>query len=216
MNRHRTKASSPARGEAPGRVRIIGGRLRGSRLAVPVLPGLRPTPDRVRETVFNWLMGRLEGERVLDLCAGTGAFALEAISRGAASAVLVERDAAQAARIRADIARLCPTAAEVVAADALRWLVDTVPVAPFGLVFIDPPYALGGREALLESLARSGWLKPTHAIYLEWPRELAAPQPRAPHRWLKRAEAGAIAYGLLALEPVAARFFMAPCATPEG
>lgn len=204
MNRHRTKAIPPARGETPGRVRIIGGRLRGSRLAVPVLPGLRPTPDRVRETVFNWLMGRLEGERVLDLCAGTGAFGLEAISRGAASAVLVERDASQSGRIRADAERLCPGAVEVVAAEVMRWLAAPPPLAPFGLVFVDPPYALGGREALLEALARPGWLKPGHAIYLEWPRDAAAPQPALAHRWLKRAEAGAIAYGLLALEPAAA------------
>lgn len=149
-------------------------------------------------------MGRLEGERVLDLCAGTGAFGLEAISRGAASAVLVERDAAQAARIRVDAQRLCPGAAEVVAAEAVRWLAATPPLAPYGLVFIDPPYALGGREALLELLARPGWLKPGHAIYLEWPRDVAAPQAAVAHRWLKRAEAGAIAYGLLALEPAAA------------
>lgn len=204
MNRHRTKATPPDRGEAPGRVRIIGGRLRGSRLTVPVLSGLRPTPDRVRETVFNWLMGRLEGERVLDLCAGTGAFGLEAVSRGATAAVLIERDAAQAARIRADAARLCPGAAEVVAADVLRWIAGPAPAAPYGLVFIDPPYALGGREALLDALARPGWLKPGHAIYLEWPRDAAPPQPAVAHRWLKRAEAGAIAYGLLALEPAAA------------
>lgn len=154
--------------------------------------------------MFNWLMGRLEGERVLDLCAGTGVFGLEAISRGAASAVLVERDAAQAARIRADVDRLCPGAAEVIAADALRWLGAQPPAAPFGLVFVDPPYALGGREALLMPLARPGWLKPGHAIYLEWPRDAAPPRPDAAHRWLKRAEAGAMAYGLLALEPAAA------------
>lgn len=203
VNRHRTKATpqSPAAGaEAPGRVRIIGGHLRGSRLAVPVLPGLRPTPDRVRETVFNWLAARIAGEHVLDLCAGTGAFGLEAISRGATSALLIERDTAQAARIRADVARLCPGSAEVLGVDAARWLAGTAPVSAFGLVFIDPPYALGGREALIDALARPGWLKPMHAIYLEWPRETAAPAPSCPHRWLKRAEAGAVAFGLLSLD----------------
>ncbi len=200
MNQHRTKASPPTRAEPAGRVRIIGGSLRGSRLAVPVLPGLRPTPDRVRETVFNWLTGRLEGERVLDLCAGTGAFGLEAISRGAASAVLVERDVGQAARIRADVARLCPGSAEVLGVDASRWLAGTAPATAFGLVFIDPPYALGGREAMIDALARPGWLKPAHAIYLEWPRETAAPAPNCPHRWLKRSEAGALAFGLVSLD----------------
>lgn len=206
VNRHRTKASpqsSAPRADAPGQVRIIGGQLRGSRLAVPVLPGLRPTPDRVRETVFNWLATRIAGEQVLDLCAGTGAFGLEAISRGAASALLIERDTAQAARIRADVARLCPGSAEVLGVDAMRWLAGTAPTAGYGLVFIDPPYALGGREALIDALTRPGWLKPVHAIYLEWPRETAAPVPTAPHRWLKRAEAGAVAFGLLALDAAA-------------
>ena len=91
---------------APGKVRLIAGRWRGTRLDVPASPGLRPTSDRVRETLFNWLAPFLPGARVLDLFAGSGALGLEALSRGAAEAVLVERDAALAAALRATLARL--------------------------------------------------------------------------------------------------------------
>src|SRR5436190_10248795 len=91
---------------APGRIRIIGGNLRNSRLEVPALAGLRPTPERVRETLFNWLAPGLPGMRVLDLFAGTGALGIEALSRGAASVDFVERDAAAAQALRANLSRL--------------------------------------------------------------------------------------------------------------
>ena len=103
----------------PGRVRLIGGRWRGTRLEVPAIAGLRPTSDRVRETVFNWLMPALPGARVLDLFAGSGALGLEAVSRGAASAVLVERDRELASALRAVATRLPGgDAVTVVEADA--------------------------------------------------------------------------------------------------
>ncbi|MGJ7904097.1 RsmD family RNA methyltransferase, partial [Lysobacter sp. 1R34A] len=98
--------AAPTGGAPTGKVRIIGGRWRGTRLAVADAPGLRPTSDRVRETLFNWLMPVLPGARVLDLFAGSGALGLEALSRGAASAVLVERDPALAAELRALTGRL--------------------------------------------------------------------------------------------------------------
>ena len=100
---------SPVRGKAPaasGQVRIVGGRWRNTRLQVPELPGLRPTSDRVRETLFNWLMPKLPGARVLDLFAGSGALGLEAVSRGAASAQLVERDPQLAAALRGVVGKL--------------------------------------------------------------------------------------------------------------
>src|SRR5512142_1045891 len=98
----------PARNpdHAPGKLRIIGGSLRGSRLVVPDLPGLRPTPDRVRETLFNWLMPVIEGAQCLDLFAGTGALGIEALSRGAAGVDFVETDAKLAELLRANLARL--------------------------------------------------------------------------------------------------------------
>ncbi|MEI2456061.1 16S rRNA (guanine(966)-N(2))-methyltransferase RsmD [Lysobacter firmicutimachus] len=150
-----------------GKVRIIGGRWRGTRLAVADSPGLRPTSDRVRETLFNWLMPMLPGARVLDLFAGSGALGLEALSRGAAAAVLVERDPALAAQLRALSERLPGgEAAQVVQSDALAWLASQ-PVASagapgFDLAFVDPPFAAGLWDrvwpALLPVLAPSAWL----------------------------------------------------------
>ena len=113
----------PASRTEAGKVRIIGGRWRGTRLSVPSSPGLRPSSDRVRETLFNWLMPVLPGARVLDLFSGTGALGLEAVSRGAASAVLVERDAALAQALRDVSTRLsAQDQVEVVQAEAVGWL----------------------------------------------------------------------------------------------
>lgn len=127
--------------DAPGKIRLIAGRWRGTRLDVPAVAGLRPTSDRVRETLFNWLMPWLPGARVLDLFAGTGALGLEALSRGAARAVLVERDPALAASLRALLARLPGGAdGEVVQGDALVWLSNAQ--ARFDIAFVDPPFAL--------------------------------------------------------------------------
>jgi len=106
-----------------GQVRIVGGRWRNTRLAVPALPGLRPSSDRVRETLFNWLTGQLAGARVLDLFAGTGALGLEALSRGADSAVLVEHDPGLARQLDQVVTRLkAADQARIVNADALAWL----------------------------------------------------------------------------------------------
>ena len=158
----------------PGIVRIIGGRWRGSKLPVAEAAGLRPTADRVRETVFNWLQPRLVGARVLDLFAGTGALGFEAASRGAASVVLVERDQALAASLRATSARLDAAATiqtvEVVCDDALHWLAragDT----KFDLAFLDPPFASALWQPALAALAP--WLANDAWIYLESPRAAA-------------------------------------------
>lgn len=136
-----------------GQVRLIAGRWRGSKLAVADAPGLRPTSDRVRETLFNWLQPMLPGARVLDLFAGSGALGLEALSRGAASAVLVERDPALAASLLATTRRLPGgEAATVVQADALAWL-PAQPRDGFDLAFVDPPFAAGLHGPVLAALA---------------------------------------------------------------
>lgn len=135
MNRGRND-SRPA-----GAVRIVGGRWRGTKLPVPDVAGLRPSSDRVRETLFNWLQPALPGARVLDLFAGTGALGLEALSRGAASATLVERERAACAGLRASIDRLgAGDVAHLVQADALAWLAGTTG-GPYDIVFVDPPFA---------------------------------------------------------------------------
>ncbi|MDQ2971619.1 MAG: 16S rRNA (guanine(966)-N(2))-methyltransferase RsmD [Rhodanobacteraceae bacterium] len=167
----------------PGRVRIIGGCLRGSRLAVPTLPGLRPTPDRLRETLFNWLMPVIDGARALDLFAGSGALGIEALSRGAALALLVERGHAQAAAIESDLARLHVDGGEVHCGDALTMLAREPP-RPFDIVFLDPPFDAGLWAPVAQALEAGRWLAPGALVYIESPQGAAFALPPAwtPHR----------------------------------
>lgn len=170
---------------AVGQVRIIGGRWRNTKLPVPLSPGLRPSSDRVRETLFNWLMPRLGGARVLDLFAGSGALGLEAVSRGAAQATLVERDAALSRQLRESVARLgAQDQIAVVQADALQWLRQ--PAGPLAdIAFVDPPFADGLWEAVIAGLpshlAADAWL------YMESPADQA---PKMPAAWLLHREGG--------------------------
>lgn len=169
------RPSSPAPSASTGKVRLIGGRWRGTRLSVPDAPGLRPTSDRVRETLFNWLMPVLPDARVLDLFAGSGALGLEAVSRGAASAVLVERDAALAAGLRETVGRLQGAdTVQVVQADALAWLA-TQPASAFDIAFVDPPFSAGLWDPVLAALdarlGRDAWL------YVESPGQVAMSVP---------------------------------------
>ena len=126
-----------------GTVRIVGGHWRGTRLPVADMDGLRPSSDRVRETLFNWLLPMLPGARVLDLFAGSGALGLEALSRGAASATLVERDAALARSLRDVVARLPGgDRAQIVQADALAGLPRAAGEGRhYDIAFLDPPFA---------------------------------------------------------------------------
>jgi len=170
-------AGRPAsvRHPAQGQVRLIGGRWRGSKLPVADVAGLRPTADRVRETLFNWLAPALPGARVLDLFAGSGALGLEALSRGAVSAVLVERDRMLAEGLL-DVTRRLPggEAATVVQADALAWL-PAQPRGAFDIAFVDPPFAAGLWSDVLPALtplvADTGWL------YVETPLEARVAVP---------------------------------------
>lgn len=157
-----------SRGQAPvGQVRIVGGRWRGTRLPVADAPGLRPTPDRVRETLFNWLQPALPGARVLDLFAGSGALGLEALSRGAREAWLVEYDPGQAESLRETVTRLhAGDEAHVVRADALAWLRAPLQ-GQFDIVFMDPPFAAGLWSQALALLPP--WLATDAWLYLETP-----------------------------------------------
>lgn len=178
---------------APGRIRIIGGNLRNSRLNVPDLPGLRPTPERVRETLFNWLAPTLAGVRALDLCAGTGALGIEALSRGAAAVQFVEPERVAADALRGNLARLKAEGADVVTMDAMHFLRGT-PRA-FGLAFLDPPFALQLWTPLAQQLEQGGWLADAAQIYVESPRghTLALPPNWVLHR---EGYAGDVRYAL--------------------
>ncbi len=154
------------------RVRIIGGKHRSRVLRFPDRPGLRPTPDRVRETLFNWLGQDLSGFACLDLFAGSGALGLEAASRGAASVVLVERDPAVADALRDNVNLLHLDGASVVRGDALEFL--RLDRRAFDVVFIDPPFAEADHAALLAKVADR--LAPGARVYVEAPRALDAPE----------------------------------------
>ncbi len=183
----------PHRAAPSGRVRIIGGSLRNSRLDVPELPGLRPTPERVRETVFNWLASVIAGARCLDVCAGTGALGIEALSRGAASVVFVERDVLAARALSANLVRLKTAGAVVNIASAQDYLRGAA--QPFDIVFLDPPFALDLWAALAQRLATEGWLAPAALVYVESPPDapLLLPVSWQVHR---EAVAGAVRYAL--------------------
>ena len=181
------------RGTASGRIRIIGGSLRNSRLNVPELPGLRPTAERVRETLFNWLAPVMDGARCLDLCAGTGALGIEALSRGAAGVQFVERDARAALALRDNLTRLKTRGSLVVMLDASQFLQGAPQVQD--LVFLDPPFALALWSALAQQLDQGGWLAAQAWIYVESPR---AEVPALPANWRLHREghAGAVRFAL--------------------
>ena len=183
-----------------GRIRIIGGSLRNSRLEVPEQPGLRPTPERVRETLFNWLAPMIEGARVLDLCAGTGGLGIEALSRGAAFACFVEPEARAARALRDNLARLKVAAGEVAAVDAQAFLRGTARARTFDLVFLDPPFALDLWSTLAGRLEQGGWLTARAWIYVESPREAI---PAVPANWTLHREgrAGEVRFALYRRAP---------------
>lgn len=166
---HRPTSTSSA---APGVVRIIGGVWKRSKLVVPVKPGLRPTPDRVRETLFNWLGQNLHGWRCWDAFAGSGALGLEAASRGAAHVLLSELDPGLVAGLRANVERLQgEQQVQVQRGDALALLKKATP-GSWDVVFLDPPFAEGRNEALFVQALQAAQplLSATGYLYLEAPR----------------------------------------------
>lgn len=156
-----------ARG-VPGRVRIGAGTLRGSVLAVPVVAGLRPTPARARETLFNWLCAVLPGASCLDMFAGSGALGVEALSRGAARVCFIERDRHLAAALRANLDRLGQSA-DVRCGDALAVL-QGEPSTAIDIAFLDPPFADDLWTQAASRLESCGWLAPRAWIYVETSR----------------------------------------------
>lgn len=177
---------------------MIGGKYRRRLLRVPQRPGLRPTPDRVRETLFNWLGQDLSGLACLDLFAGSGALGFEAASRGAARVVLVEKDRAIVAELERGRAALGATQVEIVGGDAAAYLArdherpGARPSRRFDVVFLDPPFRQNAVPAILGSLAPR--LVEGARVYVE---SEAPVEAAAPWTELKRAKAGQVSYQLL-------------------
>ena len=191
------RSSAPvARGASARVLRVIGGSWRGRRLRFPAAALIRPTPDRVRETLFNWLGARVVGARCLDLFAGSGALGLEALSRGAAHVTFVERDTVAVRALRATLAAWGARDPQVERADALAYLAGTA--SYFDIAFLDPPFAAGLLEQAAALLEGNGWLSEAALIYVECGARAGVPP--LPARWvpLKAKRAGEVGYHLYA------------------
>ncbi len=185
-------------------LRIIGGTLRGRKLAIADLPGLRPTTDRVRETLFNWLQFEIAGQRCLDLFAGTGALGFEALSRGANEVVLFEqqRQAAQLLRQHAqDLNPQCTGTLSVAQVDTLQSLKTEAP-APFAIVFVDPPFRSDLAAPSCELLQQNGYVAEGSWVYVETEKEWPL---QVPENWQLEREkvAGQVCYRLFLVGAVA-------------
>ena len=165
-----------ARRTSPASVRIVGGEWRGRRLPVADVQGLRPSGDRCRETLFNWLQTYLAGARVADLFAGTGVLGFEAVSRGAAVATLVEHARPAVRVLQHSAAALDADRVRIVEGDALTWLAAQ-PAASLDLVFVDPPFGAGLGRTVLQAVLESPALGSGGLVYLESPRSETPPPP---------------------------------------
>jgi len=181
----------------PGQLRIVAGNWRSRLLQIADVPGLRPTSERIRETLFNWLAPSIQGANCLDLCAGTGVLGLEALSRGAASAVFVEQSRVATKSLQANIDSLGTKDAEIHNLDARMYLSRDCE-APFDIVFIDPPFAAELHDELCRLLAAGAWLAESARIYIELDRD--QPELALPEAWsiLKNKTAGKVRYVLAA------------------
>lgn len=195
MTKSRSKLPSTGMSE----LRIIGGKWRSRKLTFPEIEGLRPTGDRIRETLFNWLAPDIQGARVLDLFAGSGALGLEALSRGAESAVLVEKHPKAAANLLQHIQNLQADNAKVEARDANQYLQAGNANAAYDLVFIDPPFAAELWQSIAELLNNTLWLVSGALIYVETPRGFSW---QVPANWYlhKDKQAGQVTYQLFRVE----------------
>ena len=178
-----------------GRLRIVAGNWRSRLLDIADVEGLRPTTERIRETLFNWLEPTIHGARCLDLFAGTGALGLEALSRGAGSAVFVERSPVAARQLASNVDVLDASDAIVLQRDALDFLRGE-PERTFDIVFLDPPFAADLLEETCRLLAEREWLAPRARVYLEQDR--ANPESALPESWqvLRDKTAGNVRYML--------------------
>ncbi len=179
---------------ATGQIRIIGGQWRGRKLPVPDSPGLRPTTDRVRETLFNWLAPSMVDAHCLDCFAGSGALGLEALSRYAASATLLEMERSVAQQLQQNLATLKAANAKVVNTNTLTFLAN--PGTPHNIAFIDPPFRKGMLEDTVRLLENNGWLADDALVYIE--SEVENGLPPVPTHWQLHREkvAGQVAYRL--------------------
>ncbi len=194
--RRRNNPHSPGKGEE-GQVRIIAGQWRGRKIRFYGAEGLRPTGDRMRETLFNWLQPWIEGSRCLDLFAGSGALGFEAASRGAAEVTLVEYNPVVVRQLRAEAERLGATRVEVVQTSALQYL-DTL-TEPVDLIFLDPPFHSELLQLSLDTIDPQAMLRPGGRVYLEYPLRRPPTLPDG-MSFVRQKETGTVGYGLIGVD----------------
>lgn len=178
-------------------VRIIGGELRSRKIVFEELPGLRPTSDRIRETLFNWLRETIRAENCLDLFAGSGALGIEALSRGAGRVVFVEKNPAASKMIRENLELFEVANADLICTDALSWLRTSANIDwQFGIVFLDPPFADESIYQVCSELDTGNFLKPTCRIYIESAEIIL--EANLPDNWelIRQKKAGQVYYHL--------------------
>ena len=192
-----SQKSSGKKKSQSGQLRIVAGKWRSRLLQIADVPGLRPSSERVRETLFNWLAPRIHGSKCLDLCAGTGALGLEALSRGASLTVFVETSLVATKALESNIASLNASGVEIINADARSYL-QAGHSERFDIVFLDPPFRAAMLDDLCRLLSRHGWLAEGARIYLEMDRKQV--EPVLPGHWqvLKNKTAGNVRYMLAA------------------
>ncbi len=177
-----------------GQLRIIGGSWRGRKINFVTEPGVRPTPDRIRETLFNWLQTSVAGARCLDLFSGSGALGFEALSRGANEVVMVEQSSAVTQQLRANATLLKTDCVQVEQCSANHYLKR--PSQPFDIIFLDPPFETDSLESYCLQLASNGWLASNAQIYME--RAKGSPTPQLPADWQlhREKQSGKVCYAL--------------------
>ncbi|QGX40417.1 16S rRNA (guanine(966)-N(2))-methyltransferase RsmD [Permianibacter aggregans] len=183
-----------SRSSSLSELRIIAGKYRGRKIAFHDAPGLRPTGDRIRETLFSWLQTELPGARCLDLFAGSGALGFEAASRGAIEVVMVENHAPTFRQLQSQQQHLHASEVRLLQEDGLRVLNTVTPA--FDVIFLDPPFHQRWLEKALPIIAERQLLKPNGLIYLELERETDWPLLPASLEWHRQKEAGQVRYGL--------------------
>ncbi len=193
MSKSQKKTHNLAR--APQQVRIIAGRWSGTKLPVALQDDVRPTPDRVRETLFNWLQTRIEGSHCLDLFAGSGALGFEAVSRGAARATLVDNDQKVVSLLSQQVERLDAKEISLACADALSYIQHCS--TQFDIIFVDPPFSKYNPDEILQQLIDSDRIKKGGLIYLEASPEKFPQTLPDSWQWQRQLKAGQVECGLI-------------------
>lgn len=188
-------ARATSKASSNNQLRIIGGLWRGRKLSFPDVDGLRPTGDRIRETLFNWLAPEIQGARCLDVFAGSGALGIEALSRGASEVLMIERDSKAATQLKLNLEILKATQGRVTSEDAISKLLKGNQDEPYHIVFVDPPFQLTLWQKVIDALEVGNWLAEDATVYIESGRD---DEYHPPINWQLHRDkhAGAVSYRL--------------------